>query len=250
MTATSLHHDIDQLKSKSQTYILYLQVRNSRLQDMSDLPSGLDGVRHLVLDDTGIDFETLRQSSEILLNLKSLRLYNEHYTEIPEDFFQGMHELTSLELNDIGIAAISEDAFNYLEDSLKELRLRGNRLRSIPIAISSLRHLEIVDLANNEIHTVADDLRYKLESSLKSLKKLEMNRINCSCGFEKTAFVTWIRSHAIKGVKCYEPAYLYAKEVSITPKEDFCDAGSAAKSGPTFAIFSTILTIILSKVYI
>lgn len=95
---------------------------------------------------------------------------------MPEDFFRGMDELEILALNDIGIAAISEDAFRNLEDSLKELYLRENKLRSFPTAIKSLSHLEILDLYGNEIKTVPDDLTSILQSNVKSLKRLTMNR--------------------------------------------------------------------------
>ncbi|RWS10768.1 aspartate-tRNA ligase: cytoplasmic-like protein [Dinothrombium tinctorium] len=211
-----------QLREEVQIPIHSLHVTDSKLKDLADLPDGLINVRHLVFNNTGIDFETLRQSTTSLSYLKSLSIYNEQYTEIPELFFEEMHELTHLELNDVGIAVISEDAFNYLEDSLRVLRLRGNKLRSIPIEIASLQHLEILDLRDNAICVVADDLTYKLESSLKSLRKLQLDRINCSCGFEKTAFASWIRSYAIRGVRCYEPSHLHGRELSITPKEDFC----------------------------
>ena len=76
-------------------------------------------------------------------------------------------ELRILELNEVGIAAISDDAFEFLEDSLVELSLRENRLRQIPIAIGPLMHLEILDLNDNEIEYVPDDISRNLESSLK-----------------------------------------------------------------------------------
>jgi Leucine-rich repeat (LRR) protein len=86
-----------------------------------------------------------------------------------------MDELKNLALNDIGIAYISKDAFSNLEDSLKHLELRENKLRSFPIAIQVLSHLESLDLFGNEIKTVPDDLTFYLQSSLKRLKKLTLN---------------------------------------------------------------------------
>jgi Leucine-rich repeat (LRR) protein len=88
-----------------------------------------------------------------------------------------MDELKNLALNDIGIAYISKDAFSYLEDSLKHLELRENKLRSFPIAIQVLSHLESLDLFGNEIKTVPDDLTSYLQSSLKRLKRLTLNRM-------------------------------------------------------------------------
>lgn len=95
--------------------------------------------------------------------------------QIPEDFFYGMDELRFLALNDIGIAYISKDAFTYLEDSLKHLELRENKLRNFPIAIQVLSHLESLDLFGNEIKRVPDELIAYLQSSLKRLKRLTLN---------------------------------------------------------------------------
>jgi Leucine-rich repeat (LRR) protein len=96
-----------------------------------------------------------------------------------------MDELKNLALNDIGIAYISKDAFSYLEDSLKHLELRENKLRSFPIAIQVLSHLESLDLFGNEIKTVPDDLTFYLQSSLKRLKKLTLNCMKMDLKFRK-----------------------------------------------------------------
>lgn len=176
-TANALHHDIDRIynyfnRSKP---IHALQVRDSNLRGLPGLPSGLVDVKHLMLDNTGVDLEQIRESNELLIALKSFRVYRENFTEVPEKFFEGFHDLSILELNKIGINALSEDGFSYLEDTLKELRLRDNKLRSIPISISTLNNLEMLDLENNEITNVSDDLSANLESGLRSLNKLIMN---------------------------------------------------------------------------
>lgn len=176
--SSNFHQDINSIFTyfNGSKTIHALQVRDSNLNQVRGLPSGLQDVRHLTLDHTGIDLEQVRESNELLANLKSLRVYNENFTEIPESFFYGFHELTILELNEIGVAAISEDGFMYLEDSLKELRLRENKLRSIPVSIASLSRLETLDLENNDISSVSDGLADLLERGLKSLNRLIMNR--------------------------------------------------------------------------
>lgn len=178
-TGSELHEDIDKIYNffnKTKT-IHSLQVRDSKLEGLVGLPSGLVDLRHLTLDNTGIDLEQIRESSEILFGMKSLKVYREKFTEIPENFFTELHGLNVLGLNNVGIAAISEDGFRFIEDSLKELSLRENNLRNIPLAVASLGYLETIDLTGNEIYTVSDDLSRKLEYGLKSLNRLIMNRM-------------------------------------------------------------------------
>lgn len=178
-TGNTLHTDVDRIYTNYRTRnrtIYSLQVRDSNLKDLYGLPPGLVDLRHLTLDNTGIDLEQIRESSEILIGLRSLRVFRETFTEIPENFFTDLHGLNILGLNDVGIAAISEDGFRYLEDSLKELSLRENKLRNIPIAVASLAYLETIDLTDNDITTVSDDSTRHLEYGLKSLNKLIMNR--------------------------------------------------------------------------
>ncbi|KAI1280618.1 Platelet glycoprotein V [Halotydeus destructor] len=249
-TASKLHHDIDKIfRYFNQTKPIYsLQVRNSDLAGLRGLPSGLVDIRHLVLDNTAIDLEQVRESSELLNGLKSLRVSNENLTEIPESFFYGFHELSVLELNDIGIRVISEDGFTYLEDSLKELRLRENKLKAIPISIASLNRLEILDLENNEITSIPDDQTALLESGLKSLNRLRMNRLNCTCDFGKTDFVAWLRSLAIKGATCSEPQQLNGRDISTTPIEDFCTHTSSALSVNTSAFNLSVCGVLIVSI--
>lgn len=171
-----LHQNLGNFHERSKKVIFDLQVRDSELSDLRGLPSGLWEIRHMLLDNTNIDLEDVRESNELLVALKSLRVYNENFTEVPENFFQGMNELTILELNKVGIAALSEDSFRDVEDSLKELRLRENKFQSIPIAVTFLNALITLDLTDNNITQIPDNLADILETSLKSLDKLLLNR--------------------------------------------------------------------------
>ena len=86
-TTKMLLNDIYALK-KSGKSILSLQVRNSDLRDLYNLPSGLYDVHELILDNTGIDFQTIRESHELLTVLKVLRVYHENFTEVSHSFAQ------------------------------------------------------------------------------------------------------------------------------------------------------------------
>lgn len=80
-TATKLLNDIRLIKNMGKT-ILGLQVRNSNLRELYNLPSGLYNVHELILDNTGIDLETIRESNELLRLLKKFRVYHENFTEV------------------------------------------------------------------------------------------------------------------------------------------------------------------------
>jgi hypothetical protein len=80
-TSSKLLDDIDSLRNSGKN-ILGLQVRNSNLRDLSHLPSGLHNVHELILDNTGIDLETIRESNEMLKMLKRFRVYHENFTEV------------------------------------------------------------------------------------------------------------------------------------------------------------------------
>jgi hypothetical protein len=75
----------------------------------------------------------------------------------------------------VGLKAISTDGLEFLEDSLKELSLRENRLRSIPAAVWNLHNLEWLDMTDNEITQIPDDMARSMESGLRSLSTLTLN---------------------------------------------------------------------------
>lgn len=177
MTGISLHHDIDSIVKyfNGTKSIFVLKCRDSNLAHLRGLPSGLVDLKHLTLDNTNIDLEQIRESSEILIALKTFKIYRENFTEIPEDFFSDLHGLNNLGLNNVGLKGISTDGLEFLEDSLKELSLRGNKLRSIPIAVVNLQNLESLDLTDNDISLIPDDTARSMESGLRSLSTLTLN---------------------------------------------------------------------------
>lgn len=81
--ASILLRDIDNLVTTNCNFSLVeLRVLNSNLTRLYHLPSGLYNVQELVLENTGIDLETIRESNELLRSLKILRISNENYTEV------------------------------------------------------------------------------------------------------------------------------------------------------------------------
>jgi hypothetical protein len=92
MTGVGLHHDIDSIVKyfNGTRSVFVLVVRDSNLAQLRGLPSGLIDMKHLTLDNTNIDLEQIRESSEILFGLRSFKIYREKFTEIPEDFFRSV----------------------------------------------------------------------------------------------------------------------------------------------------------------
>jgi len=246
MTGLLLHTDIERISNTKKLPIFSLSVKDSRMDDLTGLPSPLVDLRHLTLDKTGIDLEQVRESSEILKDLKTFKVLREKFTEIPENFFQDLHHVSNLALNDVGMAAISEDGFKFLEDSLKELSLRQNKLRRIPVAVEFLYLLEYLDLSDNDIRTVSDDVTKRLESGLRSLSRLTINTINCSCSFGSSDFVMWIRSHAIRGVTCRYPAHLHGRDISSTYLEDLCSTSGTSSWKEMYCFRLIIILLVLS----
>lgn len=81
--ASILLRDIDNLVTTNCNFnLVELRVLNSNLTRLYHLPSGLYNVQELVLENTGIDLETIRESNELLRSLKILRISNENYTEV------------------------------------------------------------------------------------------------------------------------------------------------------------------------
>lgn len=84
--ASFLTNDIDRL-SYCNFSLIQLNVTNSNLTRLYNLPSGLYNIQELILDNTGIDLETIRESQELLKSLKVLRISNENFTEVKKRSF-------------------------------------------------------------------------------------------------------------------------------------------------------------------
>lgn len=266
MTGHGLHQSIDAIVKyfNGNRSIWELEIHDSNLANMRGLPSGLVDLKDLTLDNTNIDLEQIRESSENLGSLKTFKVFRENFTETPEDFFRDLNALVNLGLNNVGLKGISPDGLEFLEDSLKVLSLRDNKLRNIPAAVIHMQYLETLDMSNNEIIHIPDDIGCSMESGLRSLSTLNLNSelderhkhsiiqfmfclrpslaIDCTCRFGTGDFADWIRSHAISGVKCQYPAGLKGRDVSTTPAEDFCTSHPGAAGHTLTFSLSLFLT--------
>lgn len=104
-------------------------------------------LRHLSLQDNKID-EIPIASLEGLLNLTLLDLSRNRISRIPDDAFASLKNLQTIKLADNNLT-LSKNAFRGLENSLKNLNLKGTNQKSIPECIRNLKNLAFLDLAQN-----------------------------------------------------------------------------------------------------
>lgn len=104
-------------------------------------------LRHLSLQDNKIN-EIPVKSIEGLINLTLLDLSRNRISKLPDDGFVSLKNLQTLKLADNNLT-LSKNSFRGLENSLKNLNLKGTNQKSLPECIRSLKNLAFLDLAQN-----------------------------------------------------------------------------------------------------
>ena len=148
-----------------------LQLNNGKISKISPdafrgLEDTLQGVNLADNDLSEVPVETLRT----LRLLNSLDLTNNKIQYVPNNAFVTIR-LKTLKLSDNNLT-IADGAFSGLEQSLKNLNLKGCSLKEVPKALSSLAGLAFLDLAQNSIRELGDGLL----SDLSSLTALNLER--------------------------------------------------------------------------
>ncbi|KAK8725294.1 hypothetical protein OTU49_010800, partial [Cherax quadricarinatus] len=87
-----------------------------------------------------------------LRQLKLLDLSGNKITSIPDEAFKGLR-LSTLKLADNELS-LSGQSFKGLEGSLKNLNLKGTKLRNVPPALRNLPVLAFLDIAQNQIRSL------------------------------------------------------------------------------------------------
>lgn len=124
-----------------------LQLSGCQIQKIS--PTAFKGLgpylRHLSLQDNKIDEIP---NLDGLINLTLLDLSRNRISKIQDDAFVSLKNLQTLKLADNNVT-LSKYSFRGLENSLKNLNLKGTNQKSIPECIRNLRNLAFLDLAQN-----------------------------------------------------------------------------------------------------
>ncbi len=126
--------------------------------------------------------------TEALRPLKALALLDlsgNRIGPIPNDAFNPL-KLITLKLADNSNMTLSPNSFRGLESTLKNLNLKGTKLKTVPAAsLSGLSSLAFLDLAQNGIRTLGPG---GLFQDLDSLTALNLER-NSLSGIEPDAFL-------------------------------------------------------------
>lgn len=256
ITAEQLHEQFNKVKL-SNLKVVSLVVKDSNLTILGNLPQGTHELKKMVISNTSIDLEVLKEGGESLDQLTTLEITNEKISNIPQNFFQEMQSLKELRLENDEIASLDGDAFHNLDDSLEVLDLRKNRFNRFPMAVKNLAQLAVLDLSDNDIviDTQENDLPEKLEPLL-NLRELAMNRINCTCEFSSSPFFEWIARTHISGVRCFAPDKLKSQEVIVFERDEFCSRSSSGNSMISqqfnYLIFMTcqLFILLLTRLYL
>lgn len=153
-----------------------LQLSGCRIRTIS--PEAFQGLestlRNLNLQDNEIEeipVESLRE----LKNLTLLDLSRNRITKVPDNAFITLNRLSTLKLSDNNVT-ISSEAFQGLEESLKNLNLKGTRQKKIPEAVKGLKTLAFLDLAQNGLTELPGTGSSDLLSGLDALTALNLER--------------------------------------------------------------------------
>lgn len=122
----------------------------------------------------------------ILTNLSLLDLSKNKITYIENYSFSTLQELTTLKLSDNNVT-LAPQAFSGLENSLKNLNLKGTKQKTVPECIRRLRSLAFLDLSQNSIRQLPGPDGALTFEGLDSLTALNLER-NLLVNLEKEAF--------------------------------------------------------------
>ncbi|KAH8402529.1 hypothetical protein KR222_006138 [Zaprionus bogoriensis] len=126
------------------------------------------------------------EALQVLGKLNLLDLSRNQLSHIPDDAFAGLGKLSTLKLNDNNVT-LAAGAFHGLEQSLKNLNLKGTRQRRVPESIRGLKSLAFLDLSQNGIKELPGAGGVRVFDGLDALTALNMER-NLIQSIAETAF--------------------------------------------------------------
>nr|XP_043068557.1 leucine-rich repeat and fibronectin type-III domain-containing protein 2 isoform X3 [Drosophila bipectinata] len=126
------------------------------------------------------------EALKVLGKLNLLDLSKNQLTQIPDDAFTGLTKLSTLKLNDNNVT-LAAGAFRGLEQSLKNLNLKGTKQRRVPECIRGLKSLAFLDLSQNGIKELPGAGGIRVFDGLDALTALNLER-NLIQSIGETAF--------------------------------------------------------------
>ena len=94
---------------------------------------------------------------DYISNIEDLYLYKNRITAIPKDYFRACHKLSIFDMASNHLLYLPE--MSYISQSLLELKLSHNRLRSLDVLIrSNWLHLHALSVKHNNISEIQSSL--------------------------------------------------------------------------------------------
>lgn len=112
---------------------------------------------------------------KILINLSLLDISKNRITHIDNHSFITLRKLTTLKVSDNNVT-LAPQTLSGLENSLKNLNLKGTKQKSVPECIRGLRSLAFLDLSQNSIRELPGPDGSRTFEGLDSLTALNLER--------------------------------------------------------------------------
>lgn len=142
-------------------------------------------LKNLNLQDNDLS-EVPVESLRPLRTLSLLDLSHNRIGAIPDGAFETLTKLSTLKLSDNNVT-LSSEALRGLENSLKNLNLKGTRQKEIPAAVRGLKTLAFLDLSQNSVRKLPGTNGIRTFEGLDSLTALNLER-NLIQSLEDEAF--------------------------------------------------------------
>ncbi|XP_072937010.1 uncharacterized protein haf isoform X2 [Epargyreus clarus] len=123
----------------------------------------------------------------VLTSLSLLDISKNRINHIDNNAFSALQELTTLKLSDNNVTLASQ-ALSGLENSLKNLNLKGTKQKIVPECIRGLRSLAFLDLSQNSIRELPGADGSRTFEGLDSLTALNLER-NLLVNLRQDAFI-------------------------------------------------------------
>lgn len=142
-------------------------------------------LKNLNLQDNQLEAVPIK-AMRILTILNLLDLSKNKIAQIPDNAFQGLTKLSTLKLSDNNVT-LAAGAFRGIENSLKNLNLKGTKQKRVPECVRGLKVLAFLDLSQNGIRELPGAGGLRTFEGLDSLTALNLER-NLIQNLGETAF--------------------------------------------------------------
>lgn len=153
-----------------------LQISGCKIRKIEDDAFRGQGpyLKNLNLQDNELT-EVPVKALKILINLSLLDISKNRITQIENYAFITLRKLTTLKISDNNVTLASH-ALSGLENSLKNLNLKGTKQKTVPECIKNLRSLAFLDLSQNSIRELPGPDGSSIFDGLNSLTALNLER--------------------------------------------------------------------------